>query len=61
MINTIDSFQGQEKDLILISTVRSNDRKQIGFLMDERRINVSITRAKFGMVIIGNGDTLGSN
>jgi superfamily I DNA and/or RNA helicase len=61
MINTIDSFQGQEKDLILISTVRSNDRKQIGFLMDERRINVSITRAKFAMVIIGNGDTLGSN
>jgi superfamily I DNA and/or RNA helicase len=61
MINTIDSFQGQEKDLILISTVRSNDRKQIGFLMDERRINVSITRAKYAMVIIGNGDTLGSN
>ncbi len=61
MINTIDSFQGQQKDLIIISTVRSNDRKQIGFLVDERRINVSLTRAKHAMIIIGNGDTLGSN
>jgi ATP-dependent exoDNAse (exonuclease V) beta subunit len=61
MINTIDSFQGQEKDLIIISTVRSNDKKQIGFLIDERRINVALTRAKFSLIIIGNGDTLSSN
>lgn len=61
MINTIDSFQGQQKDLILISTVRANDKKQIGFLMDQRRINVSITRAKHAMIIIGNGNTIGSN
>lgn len=61
MINTVDSFQGQEKDIILVSTVRANDRKDIGFMKDERRINVAITRSKHLLIIIGNADTIGSN
>lgn len=63
-INTIDSFQGQEKDIILISTVRASKKKHaksLGFLIDERRINVALTRSKFLLVIIGNADSLGSN
>ena len=61
MINTVDSFQGQEKDIIIVSTVRANDRKDIGFMKDERRINVALTRSRHLMIIVGNGDTLGSN
>jgi ATP-dependent RNA/DNA helicase IGHMBP2 len=56
--NTVDSFQGQEKDIIYISTVRSNADNIIGFLKDTRRMNVAITRAKYKLVIVGDGATL---
>lgn len=59
-INTIDSFQGQERDVIYISLVRSNDKSEIGFLKDFRRMNVAMTRAKKKLVIIGDSVTLGT-
>lgn len=58
-INTIDSYQGQERDLIVISLVRSNEAGEIGFLKDLRRVNVAITRARKQVVIIGDSATLG--
>jgi len=60
-INTIDSFQGQERDIIYISLTRSNAAQQIGFLADVRRMNVAITRARTKLVIIGDGSTLAKN
>ncbi len=60
-IDTIDGFQGQEKDIIYISLVRSNDRNEIGFLVDERRLNVALTRAKKKLVIVGDSSTIGSH
>ena len=57
-INTVDGFQGQERDVILISLVRSNDDGQIGFLRDLRRMNVAITRARMKLIILGNPDTM---
>lgn len=57
-ISTVDSFQGSEMDFILISTVRSNRERNIGFLKNLRRINVAISRAKEGMIIFGNSHTL---
>ncbi len=57
-VNTVDGFQGQERDIIMISMVRSNEHGQIGFLNDLRRMNVAMTRAKMKLVIIGNADTL---
>jgi superfamily I DNA and/or RNA helicase len=60
-INSIDGFQGQEKDLIIISLTRSNDMGIIGFLSDYRRLNVAMTRAKKKLVIIGDGATLSGN
>ena len=57
-INTVDGFQGQERDVILISLVRSNDEGQIGFLKDLRRMNVAMTRARMKLIILGNKDTM---
>ena len=57
-VNTIDGFQGQERDIILISLVRSNDEGQIGFLRDLRRMNVAITRARMKLIILGDRTTL---
>lgn len=57
-VNTVDVFQGQERDVILISLVRSNDEGQIGFLKDLRRMNVAMTRARMKLIILGNKDTM---
>ena len=57
-VNTVDGFQGQERDIILISLVRSNDEGQIGFLRDLRRMNVAITRARMKVIILGDRHTL---
>ena len=60
-ISTIDSFQGQEKQVIILSLVRSNDDGDIGFLKDYRRMNVAITRAKEQLYIIGDSATIGGD
>ena len=57
-VNTVDGFQGQERDIIIISLVRSNEQGQIGFLRDLRRMNVAITRARMKLIIIGDVETL---
>lgn len=57
-INTVDGFQGQERDVILISLVRANEKGEIGFLGDLRRMNVAITRARMKLIILGNAATL---
>jgi superfamily I DNA and/or RNA helicase len=57
-VNTVDGFQGQERDVIVISLVRSNDEGQIGFLRDLRRMNVAITRARMKVIILGNRQTM---
>ena len=57
-VNTVDGFQGQERDVIVISMVRSNEEGQVGFLRDLRRMNVAITRARMKLLIIGDSTTL---
>ena len=57
-VNTVDGFQGQERDVIVISLVRSNDEGQIGFLRDLRRMNVAITRARMKLIILGDAQTM---
>lgn len=57
-VNTVDGFQGQERDVILISLVRANDEGQIGFLRDLRRMNVAITRARMKLIILGDAPTM---
>ena len=58
-VHTVDGFQGQERDVILISMVRDNEEGQIGFLSDLRRMNVALTRARMKLIVIGNSVTLG--
>ena len=57
-VNTVDGFQGQERDIILISLVRANENGDIGFLRDLRRMNVAITRARMKLIIVGNVTTM---
>ena len=57
-VNTVDGFQGQERDVVVISLVRSNDEGQIGFLRDLRRMNVAITRARMKLIILGDKQTM---
>ena len=55
---SVDSYQGREKNFIIISCVRANNRKNIGFLSIPERLNVAITRARFGLIIVGDIKTL---
>lgn len=58
-VRTVDGFQGQERDVIVFSAVRCNEHGFVGFLDDEKRMNVLLTRARRGMIVIGNKKTLG--
>jgi superfamily I DNA and/or RNA helicase len=60
-INTVDAFQGQERDVIVISFVRSNDKGEVGFLADIRRTNVAMTRARKKLLMVGDSATLGAH
>ncbi|HIP93244.1 MAG TPA: IGHMBP2 family helicase [Desulfurobacteriaceae bacterium] len=60
-VNTVDGFQGKEKEVILISFVRSNSKGELGFLEDLRRLNVAITRPKRKLIMVGNKETLSTN
>ena len=58
-VGTVDGMQGREKDVVILSLVRSNDEQQVGFLHDSRRLNVAMTRARRQLVVIGDADTVG--
>ncbi len=60
-VNTVDGFQGRERDVVYLSLVRSNERQEIGFLSDYRRMNVAITRAKKYLIVIGDSATIGND
>ena len=57
-LNTVDAFQGQEQDVVILSTVRAGKGGRIGFLADARRLNVAMTRAKYGCYLVGRRRTL---
>lgn len=60
-VDTVDGFQGREKEIVIISLVRSNENNNIGFLKDVRRLNVALTRARKKLIIIGDSSTLDSH
>jgi len=60
-INTVDAFQGQERDVVAISFVRSNAASEVGFLQDIRRTNVAMTRARKKLIMVGDSATLGAH
>lgn len=57
-VGSVDGFQGGEEDIIILSTVRSNESRKVGFLSNEQRVNVAITRARYCLWILGNANTL---